>query len=244
MRSSANQPPAEAETHIWRVPLNAKASAAERFASLFSPAETRRAAKFRFQHLRHGYILAHGALRRILSGYCGAAPQQLRFDPGRFGKPYLSDPPDRLCFNLSHCADLALVAVTSGARVGVDVETSARRLNELELVIDRYFGGEERAFIEAAGPARRMQAFCTLWTRREAVAKALGLDLGAAVKGFDIPVYAAGQSTVCPALPAGEEGEAPGGAWLLQDLTLDSGHIAAVCVQGKKSEIVLREFIF
>ena len=61
------------------------------------------------------------ALREILARYLGLPADELRFETGRHGKPYLASPDGELAFNLSHSGSLALVAVARH-EVGVDVE--------------------------------------------------------------------------------------------------------------------------
>ncbi len=53
------------------------------------------------------------ALRRILSGYLGCPPDEVRYSYGPQGKPSLIDE-GGLEFNMSHSGDLALYAVTRG----------------------------------------------------------------------------------------------------------------------------------
>jgi hypothetical protein len=62
------------------------------------------------------------AVRGILAGYLGRAPETLRFARAPLGKPALLAEPTELEFNLTHSDWCALVAVARGRRVGVDVE--------------------------------------------------------------------------------------------------------------------------
>ena len=225
------------EVHVWRIPLDRPPEEVASCRSLLSPEETRRSKAFHFEKDRRRYAVARGALRWILAGRLGTAPEALRFEVGPHGKPFLADGwgPG---FNLSHCEDLALVAVAAAERaVGVDVER-VRPLQDLRSIEERYFSPEEREFLAAAVANRtgRALVFLALWTRREAAAKALGLDLQAALATIAVPVYSPGGTIVLTDLA-----ESGGGPWSLHDLALDSDHIGSLCVQGPPCEIVLRE---
>jgi 4'-phosphopantetheinyl transferase len=208
--------------HVWQVPLEQPPEQAVFFHGLLSPEEARRAAVFHFEKDRQRYAVARGALRAILAERLSVAPKALEFQLAPRGKLYLAGGPG---FNLSHCEDLALIAVADDDRaVGVDVER-VRPLEDLGSVEERYFSPEERSFLAAADPAERPFAFLTLWTRREAAAKALGLDLQAALARIRLPPYDPGGTALVQL-----EG---GGPWFLSDLGLDADHCGAVCVRGQ-----------
>jgi 4'-phosphopantetheinyl transferase len=177
------------EVYVWQVPLDRPPEEVAFLRGLLSPEEARRAAAFHFEKDRRRYAVARGALRVILAERLSIAPEALRFQQGPHGKPNLSGGPG---FNLSHCQDLALIAVTADSQaVGVDVER-VRPIPELDSIEERYFSVEERSFLAAAAFADKPRAFLTLWTRREAAAKALGLDLQAALSTIKVPVYVPG----------------------------------------------------
>jgi 4'-phosphopantetheinyl transferase len=67
--------------------------------------------------------MARGLLRRILSCYVDAEPDQLEFCYGPYGRPALVAPSgEKVRFNLAHSNDLALYAVPHDREVGVDIE--------------------------------------------------------------------------------------------------------------------------
>jgi 4'-phosphopantetheinyl transferase len=103
-------------------------------------------------------LLAEG-LRRL--GYTGNPLSSLRH-PHR-GRPTMDLPVD---FSVSHCEGLILCALSTGGPVGVDAE----RLGGLQAGdFLLYLNAAERAW--AGHSARR---FYSVWTRKEAVAKAAG----------------------------------------------------------------------
>lgn len=117
--------------------------------------------------------LVRSILDDILARYLACPPDRLeiRVQPG--GKPYLAAPGTDIQFNLSHCADMALVAVARGVAVGVDVEVERPIDNPLRLA-RRVFTAAEVAALEALPPSRHGGRFLELWTRMEARQKALG----------------------------------------------------------------------
>jgi 4'-phosphopantetheinyl transferase len=257
--------------HVWRVPLSQPSNVAARLEALLSPEEARRASRFHFAKDRRRYAVARGALRTILSDYLEASPQELRFANGRFGKPYLLSPnalnglsrasrgetaarsrdvesargepaAPQLHFNLSHCEDLALIAVSAEHLVGVDVE-KVRGISELSHIVERYFSGEEKRFLDSVPKEERPRAFLALWSRREATAKALGLDLSAALGAVKVPVYRMGESILLRHLgdletDAGEKRP----TWLVRDLDLDGAHVGALCSEGPKRLVQYADF--
>jgi 4'-phosphopantetheinyl transferase len=216
------------EVQVWQVWLDRPPEEVTFLQSLLSPEEMRRADAFHFEKDRRRYTVARGALRSILAKCLSTAPEDLQFRSGPQGKPYLGGGPG---FNLSHCEDLALIAVAEDDRaVGVDVER-VLPLKELGSIEERYFSPEERALLAAAAAAERQRVFVTLWTRREAAAKALGQDLQAALAGIRLPAYAPGGTALVEL-----EG---GGPWFLSDLSLDADHLGALCVRGEHIRISL-----
>ena len=98
-------------------------------------------------------------LRRL--GHPPSALATLRYPPR--SRPTLDLP---LQWSLSHCDGRIVAAVSTRGPVGVDVEAlGALQANDFRL----YLNAAERAW---AG--RSPRRFCSVWTRKEAVAKAAG----------------------------------------------------------------------
>jgi len=256
-------PPAE-QIHIWRVPLSQPQNVVTRLEGILSPEEKERAARFHFAKDRTRYTISQGALRTILAKYLQQSAEQLCFHRGRFGKPYLAGlsehaggdeagrrnvgstsaavNPLELQFNLSHCEDLALIAVSDQRLVGVDVER-VRDVGQLESIVDRYFNQGEKLLLASTSPRERPITLLTLWSRREAAAKALGLNLAAALSTVKMPVYPTGGSVPLPELADLETdmGEKRP-AWFIRDLELDKGHVGALCIEGPQIRVVFRDF--
>jgi 4'-phosphopantetheinyl transferase len=163
------------EVHVWVV----HAAAAERVGRFLDDAERERAARFRFEHDRALYTVAHGALRHVLGDCLGQAPESLRFAVAEHGKPFLVDRPD-VSFNIAHSGDRALVAVAAGRAVGVDVE-HVRRVQNEEAVARRVMTDGELSRYLALGDEERRAFLLWAWARKEALVKASGLGVRASL---------------------------------------------------------------
>jgi 4'-phosphopantetheinyl transferase len=207
---------------VCPVSIQAPVAVVDQFRSLLSADETARAARFRFEHLQHSFILARGALRILLGRYLNTAPADLAFTYGAKGKPALAGPA-RLQFNASHSADLALFAFTMDCELGVDIE-AVRPMPDLEDIARRFFSADETAELMALSPGQRDQAFFLCWTRKEAYIKATGEGLSAPLDAFCV--------TLRPGDPARmvhlECDPIAAQAWTLHDLALDPRFAAAL----------------
>ena len=124
----------------------------------------------------------------------------------------------------------------------VDVE-KVRSLQSLDTMLDQYFSVEEREFVHSVPKPKQTRAFFTLWTRREAVAKAFGLNLEAALNGIPIPIFPFGGRISFSHSGTGESsGSSSSGSWYVQDLELDPEYCGALCTAEKKPAINIREF--
>jgi len=174
------------EAHVWRVRVRRDP---RELMELLSADEQARARRFLHERVAQVYTVSHGMLRRILARYGAGAPEALRFAVGQFGKPVLAagagDP--ALEFNLSHSGDLALIAVSRGGPVGVDVEAWNRRIRHVDLA-ERFFSPAERAALRALAhdPEATTEGFFNAWTRKEAYLKATGHGITRGLHHFDV----------------------------------------------------------
>ena len=116
---------------------------------------------------------AHAARQTVLANYLGVPPQALRLDHAEGGKPFIAQPAGALEFNLSHCADLALLAVSASHAVGIDVEGERRIPDPLRLA-RRVLDDDSIARLSTLPEHARTALFLDLWTQLDARQKALG----------------------------------------------------------------------
>jgi 4'-phosphopantetheinyl transferase len=112
----------------------------------------------------------------ILARYVAEQPERLVFNTGPHGKPFLVHPFMDIRFNVSHSRDLAMIAVSRGREVGVDVEYVQPEI-EFEPIAQHYFDPRENWDLRTAPKAERASRFFDLWTQKEARLKAEGVGL-------------------------------------------------------------------
>lgn len=130
------------------------------------------------------FIVGHALARLLLSAQSGMPPKKMRFVVrcqrcgGDHGKPRLAPAVGRpdLDFNISHSADRVVVALTTGAVVGVDVERT-KDVKDMERLVRLALSAEELCDYRKLSLEDRALGFFTLWARKEALLKATGHGL-------------------------------------------------------------------
>ena len=235
-RHPPHTPLGAGDVHVWRVSLDIDP---EPLRTVLSADERQRVARFHRDEHRRRYAAAHGALRLILGSYLDAAPETLAFQLGEHGKPSLSEPFDpsgaRVEFNLSHSADLALVAVAQNHPVGVDVERWSE-VEHLELA-ERFFSSAERdALRRLANVAERLDAgFFAAWTRKEAYLKATGYGISRGLHHFDVALA----PDVEAALLADRLDETATRRWTMRSIVPAEGYSGAVVAAAPLRDVKL-----
>lgn len=175
------------EAHLWLYPLAGPPDEIVRLAALLSGEEQVRAGRFRFERDRHRFVVARGRLREVLGAYLACSPARVTFGYGARGKPRLAGAAvgTGLAFSLSHTGDHALVGVTRGRQIGVDLEEIRPDvLGEAEASL--LLSEPERHAIARLPPADRVRAFFTAWVQKEAYAKARGDGLALDLQAIDL----------------------------------------------------------
>lgn len=210
---------------VWRISLNLQADSVQWAESTLSTDEAKRAARFHFPADRDRFILAHGIMREILSRYLCRKPSELVFSVNPYGKPSLLN--SSLEFNLSHSKEYALIAITQGRKIGVDVE-HIRTDMELESISNRYFSQAEFSELMVLPSEQREIGFFHCWTRKEAYIKAHGLGLSLPLDSFDV--------TMAPNQPAVLRATRPNPQeatrWVLLSLDVAPTYAGALVVEG------------
>lgn len=163
------------DVHIWRAPLDLPSERLTALQRVLSAAERQRASRFVRAQDRQRFIAARGHLRVLLGRYLQCQPEQLVFTYNEYGKPALADAAAPR-FNLAHSEGLALYAVSQAQPLGIDVEAECAAV-EFEALWTRIASAAEQGLWPALPQPLRRRAFFQLWTRKEAVIKALGLGL-------------------------------------------------------------------
>jgi 4'-phosphopantetheinyl transferase len=190
-----------------------------------------RSARFQFERDQQRFIVARGALRDLLGRYLHTQPSQLRFTCNEFGKPDLSPEfGNRLKFNLSHSAGLALIAIATASNVGVDLEY-IRAQSDYADIARRFFSAAEVEYLMALPSHLYTEAFFSCWTKKEAYLKACGEGLATPLNSFSVP------PTTDPAhtpvdLHVVSRDIVPAKRWSLFTLRPAPGYAGALAIEG------------
>jgi 4'-phosphopantetheinyl transferase len=191
-------------------------------AATLSADERERADRLVSEIVRRRFITARGILREILGCRCNCPAAEIKFAYSPTGKPSLIGD-STLHFNLAHSHDLALVAVSRLALVGVDIEL-VRAPKDAEAVAERFFSPRESTGLKALPVDQRPPAFFNLWTRKEACVKATGEGVARAIQQVEVS-FLPGE----PARVISFRGDAnEGRQWRLWSLDPAPGYIGAL----------------
>lgn len=202
--------PARDEVDLWTVALTAGADDLARARELLSDAERERLTRVIRPLAQERMVLSRAALRTILAGYLQIDPRRVALTGSASAKPRL-EPDPGLCFSLSHSGEVAVVAVTTRAAVGVDIEALGRHVGLG--VLRRALTAPELARVLSRPESERDESFLRLWTAREAYLKAIGIGLA----GADA---------------AKRNAEPPATGWSLQRFDPGPGTVGTVAVAG------------
>jgi 4'-phosphopantetheinyl transferase len=235
-RIDVNVPPAppllSSAVHVWTIPLQVTESVFAPLRDVLSSDELERASRFHFEKDARHFIVARGSLRSILGAYTNSPAADLRFSYSPQGKPSLQHPVSDIRFNLSHSRDLALLAVTRGRDLGVDVEWKNEDV-EIEKLAQRFFSTHEHQSMLNQPEGKRIAAFFRGWTCKEAFLKAQGMGLSRVLSSFDVDMNIGRPARLLATRPDPTEAD----HWFLQELAIAEQYSAAVAVEGPIEEL-------
>jgi 4'-phosphopantetheinyl transferase len=223
---------------VWRIALDDNSVSPQSCALTLSSDEKLRAARFRKESHRRRWRTARYALRCILAQWVHTDPRRIQFVAGRNDKPLLADgiSAEPVHFNLSHSNEMALVAITAAYPVGIDVEF-LRPFNVMSRVAEKVFTPEERAQLDHLGKTDYVSGFYTAWTRKEALIKATGEGLSAALQSIEV--------ALSPDEPPGVRrfGDDDPTRWRLYDIDAGDRYRAALATRSAKAVTpIMRRF--
>jgi 4'-phosphopantetheinyl transferase len=144
-----------------------------------SESETLRAGRFSTPLLERRFVASRVALRRLLCRHeCASDPRSVALVVGPHGKPRLAcgAPAPDIRFNLARSGETALIALTRGIDVGIDLESSNRAFRDPGFP-DTILNPDEKVLLATLTDVERAHAVGRCWVRKEAVLKALGSGL-------------------------------------------------------------------
>jgi 4'-phosphopantetheinyl transferase len=224
---------------VWAVRLGGKDALFHEAASMLTAEERQRAEQFRVDEPRRRFVITRAALRGLLGKYLGRPANSITIEYDPNGKPRLAGGRDEndVHFNVAHSGSLALIAVTAGCEVGIDVER-VRAVSHAEHIARRYFHPAEAEVILAAARSARDALFLRCWTGKEAVLKSLGSGITGSLAAICVPTD--DFRAVWIDLPS-QHSNLHSRCWL-QQLAPGPGYVGAVACLGE--ERLVRCFAF
>ncbi|WP_052398025.1 4'-phosphopantetheinyl transferase family protein [Streptomyces sp. NRRL F-5123] len=173
---------------------------------------------------------AHRVGRQLVAAYTSCPPEQQAWERDARGRPLVVGP-GGLHVSLSHAGGVVAAALAWDGPVGVDVER-LRPLPDRGALARTALADSERRAVDELPEERRDAQVLRFWTRKEAVAKALGSGLATHLRGIVTTAHGAVVS-----LP---EGCGDLSAWSLADLPAPDDVLASVAVRAPGVRAVAR----
>jgi 4'-phosphopantetheinyl transferase len=167
--------------HIWRIDLDGPV---DDLTALLSTEEISRANAKLSTKERDRSIRVRGAVRSILGDYLGVAGGEIEFVAGEKGKPSIYRPDSNIEFNLTHCEEIAFLAVAYSTPVGIDLERIRHRPSQLKIA-QRMFSESICRELAQLSSGQLDAAFSKHWTELEARAKCVGSGIFSYQKGMN-----------------------------------------------------------
>lgn len=156
------------------------------FLKLLNAEERKRYERFVFEKDKNVLLASRYLLRSLLSAYHPEiSPESWTFEFNDYGKPtvasnLLTSP---LQFNLSHSRNDVVLAFSTEASLGIDIESFVRD-SDLEKLARYSFSEKEQSQIEELVGDDFRDRFFSLWTLKEAYMKADGRGMSLPLKSF------------------------------------------------------------
>lgn len=173
------------DIHIWTVSFNLPDNLVADLEILLSRDEIKKANSFQFPYLKRQYIVFHATLKKILGSYLGL--KEIAFEHGPYGKPAVSEKinPDNIRFNMSKSSETGVYTFMLQNEVGIDIEKVAP-LTDMGNIVNRHFSEKEKCIYQELPKEEKLNWFYTIWTRKEALLKAIGTGLNIPLEEIDV----------------------------------------------------------
>lgn len=125
---------------------------------------------------RAQHAIGRALVRLAAADACHCDPADVRVAVSDSGKLILPELPS-LHVSVAHAHRAVVVASTSGAAIGVDIEHPAATVPEPRRLAQRLFASAEAGRLSALPEELLADRFTSVWTIKEAVGKALGVGI-------------------------------------------------------------------
>jgi len=189
---------------VWFAWIGDHARDVDRFSREFLSAdEVARRRQYRSREAAERYVVTRSLVRIVLSEHLGISARDIRVDRTDTGKPVVAG---EVHFNVTHSADLILVALSDECPIGVDVERR-RDVERVHALVKRWLTDAERSELDQliARGATTSDAFLRVWSLKEARLKALGVGISGAATAAAHDVEVRSLDELLDALPGRPE---------------------------------------
>jgi 4'-phosphopantetheinyl transferase len=163
---------------VWL--LDADALTDEALASYFAwldASERERLARFQRPARRSQFLVGRVLARLALGHVLGVEPSVIRLQDRPGSAPLLLSPLTPAAgFSISHSGRWVACAVSSGSKLGLDIEVVDEN-RDIDALAAQAFDADQQAWLAARPPATQVRDFYSLWSRAEAQFK-LGVPAG------------------------------------------------------------------
>jgi 4'-phosphopantetheinyl transferase len=171
---------------VW-IGLDQPSETVHNLARILSTEEEHRVARYATTLLRQRATVRFARRRQIAASLFDVAPEDLISIRDITGRPrFLLSSGDFVDVNSSHCGGVALVAMSTSRRLGVDVE-AAPELSPIDKLASWIENERDHEQVREMASNERVDAYLRIWTRKEAYLKATGEGIGAGVKHVNVP---------------------------------------------------------
>jgi 4'-phosphopantetheinyl transferase len=219
--------------HLIRVPLAADDARIDGCRQILSADELARADRYIVPIPRRHFIVCRAALRQLLGTCIGTDPRDIAFDYGPHGKPVLRQvrTSTRLEFSVSHSSDQALIGITQGRQLGVDIEQIDPAVRILKLAT-RFFSTREATELNGLPSDDQLAGFYRGWTCKESYLKATGQGLSFPLNRFSVSLNPHQPAALLEVVDLPEELS----RWRLESIDILPGFAAAVLFEANGGE--------
>lgn len=157
----------ENKIHVWKFPVSPAGE------TLLTDSERMISRRFRFEADRNRFVTGRRSLRFLISKYLSVNPLDIDIISEKGEKPFIRYPATPIRFNISHSGEWVVVALAD-EELGIDIEKINSSFDYSNLLDEHFTDAEQRFIVKAKIP---VAAFYFLWTRKEALVKAVGRGL-------------------------------------------------------------------
>lgn len=161
---------------IWEIDINdAHYQRCKNYLNLLSAEELTKAKSFKWRKDYIRYIISHISLKMLIKKYTDLPVNKILFKKNIYGKPSLIC--NSIFFNISHTYNKSIIALTSECEIGIDIEYVNNNFN-IDEIINYSLAPPEKEKLLLLPIKARIKEFLSLWTRKEALLKAMGIGIG------------------------------------------------------------------